>query len=327
LKLLTKQKTPIMKYIFASLLFCIFHSAHTQQVEISGHLAERVFLNEADQSENFYVALAPSIKIKGLLVILPGYGTYPGGFLKETDLPAKARENGYLVIIPYLVKNSFYTDSLSQTRLGALITKVIQKYSVPENKFIIGGHSAGGNGALLYAEAAYQQKKKDLVRPQMVFGVDPPLDMARLYHTFEYIKKINFSKTAVKEAEYFLDWYKRELHGTPEQEPAAYEKISSFSRTTADGGKIKYLSAIPVRLYCDPDIQWYIENRAMPYEHLNMADLSACIVQLRISGNKKAELVTNLGKGYFAGGVRHPHGFTSLDSTEFLLWVNAYLDN
>lgn len=313
-----------MKYVFASVICLVSFIGFTQQVEISGQLAEQVFLNEADTDENYYVALAPGREIKGLLVIIPGYGTDPGGFLKETDLPSKAREDGYLVVIPYLDKNSFYSDSLSQARLAIMIQSIIKKYHVPENKFILGGHSAGGNGALIYAETSFQDKQKKLIRPQMVFGVDPPLDIARLYNSFEYIKKINYYKSAVKEAEYFLDRFRRELGGTPAEKPEAYEKISSFSRA-ADGGKIEYLRSIPVRLYCDPDIQWYIENRGVPYEHLNLADLSACIVQLRASGNKKAELITNLGKGYFAGGERHPHGFTSLDSTEFLKWVNAHL--
>jgi hypothetical protein len=313
----------MLKYMFASLLCLVFSPGLTQQVEISGQLAERVFLGD-DQDENFYIALTPRKQIKGLLIILPGFGTYPGGFLKETDLPSKAREDGYLVAIPYLAKDSFYSDSLSQARLALMIRSIIKKYQVPENKFILGGHSAGGNGAMLYAEAAFQDKEKKLLRPQMVFGVDPPLDIARLYNSFEYIKRINYNKAAVKEAEYFLNRLTREHGGTPAQNPAAYEKISSFSRA-ADGGKIKYLKSIPVRLYCDPDIQWYIENHGVPYEHLNLADLSACIVQLRALGNKKAELITNLGKGYFANGERHPHGFTSLDTTDFLQWINRYL--
>lgn len=56
-----------------------------------------------------------------------------------------------------------------------------------------------------------------------------------------------------------------------------------------------------------------------------MADLSALIVQLKLLGNKDAELITSLGKGYFADGRRHPHAFSQLDSDEFLEWVNKMI--
>jgi hypothetical protein len=170
------------------------------------------------------------------------------------------------------------------------------------------------------------QNNAELIKPDLLFAVDPPLDMKRLWRTFEYIEKMNFSDVSVNEAKYFLKVFKEEHGGTPTENPKAYEKISSFYRDSGSNGKIKYLKTVPVRLYCDPDIQWYIENRRMPYEHLNAADLSACIVQLKLLGNENAELVTNIGKGYFAGGRRHPHGFTSLDADEFLLWAKKMLE-
>ena len=37
-------------------------------------------------------------------------------------------------------------------------------------------------------------------------------------------------------------------------------------------------------------------------------------------------LITNIGKGYFPDGRRHPHAFSQLDSDEFLIWVDKYLN-
>jgi hypothetical protein len=54
---------------------------------------------------------------------------------------------------------------------------------------------------------------------------------------------------------------------------------------------------------------------------MNLFDLTGMIVQLKLQGNTKAELVTALGKGYFADGRRHPHAFSILDADEFMLWV------
>src|SRR6187402_1270561 len=134
-------------------------------------------------------------------------------------------------------------------------------------------------------------------------------------------KKINFSEVVVNEATFFINRFEQTLGGTPLQRPAAYGKISSYYRDAAEGGKVKFLATIPVRLYCDPDVNLYIENRRTPIEQTNLSDLSACIVQLKLLGNTNAELVTNLGKGFFAGGRRHPHAFSQVDAEELLKWA------
>jgi hypothetical protein len=60
-------------------------------VDIFGQDVERVFRTK-DSTQNFYLALEPEIKIKGLLVILPGFGGPPREVLEESDLPGKARK-------------------------------------------------------------------------------------------------------------------------------------------------------------------------------------------------------------------------------------------
>jgi len=304
--------------IFIAVSICTF-----AQTMIHGHEAEIVF-RTTDQTQNFYLALAPKQAPKGLLVILPGFGGPPQSVLKETGLPAKARTNGYVVVIPYLATDTHCSDQVSQQRLRTLIPELLVKYKVPADSFIIGGHSIGGNGALLYAESAYKDNVT-AIRPNLVFAVDPPLDMKRLWTSFAYIRKVNFYAGAVGEAEYFMDRFEKELGGTPAQKPAAYEAISSFTMDAVDGGNAKYLKSVPVRLYCDPDVNWYIENRRTPVEYTNLCDLSACVVQLKLLGNDSAELVTNLGKGYFADGRRHPHAFSQLDSDEFVKWAEKML--
>ena len=313
-----------MRTIFTIILFTISFCSFGQRVTLFGQDVERVF-RANDSTQNLYLALAPKTSIKGLLVILPGFGGGPSDVLQETDLPAKARTAGYVVIIPYLAVMTNTSDSISQSRLATLIPEVIKEYKVPNNNFIIGGHSIGGNGALLYAENAFKINNEKVIKPNLVFGVDPPLDMKHLWESFMYFKKVNFNKTAVDEADYFLKRFEEELGGNPFEKSEAYEKISSFYRDAQDGGNAKFLKSIPVRLYCDPDINWYIENRRMPIERTNLADMTACIVQMRLLGNDQAELITNTGKGYFPDGRRHPHAFSQLDSDEFLKWVDKKL--
>lgn len=278
-----------------------------------------------DSLANYYLALHPVAKPKGLFVVLPGFSTLPEAVLTETDLPTTAQRDGYLVVIPYLNVNTFYTDTVSQERLKSLLWDVIREFEISPGKVILGGHSAGGNGALLYAERAVADKHWDAVVPKAVFGVDPPLDMKRLWNSFKWTEQIKTDPSVPTEGSYFMARFRADLGGSPEEFPAEYQKISSYYRDAPDGGNVRHLRKIPVRLYCDPDVNWYIEQRNLPIELANLSDLSACIVQLRLLGNDQAELIVNPGKGFRPDGTRHPHAFSQLDAGEFLRWTNNLL--
>jgi hypothetical protein len=322
-----KKFTNLMtKPIFFLPILFFSQFSFAQKTKILGEEVEYIYRYKKDTTQNFYLALTPSANTKGLLLIIPGGFTLPKDFLNETDLPFKARKNGFVVVIPFLAKETFYLDSVSQNRLETLIPEVIKKYNTPANKFIIGGHSIGGHAALFYTEKSYQLNRADFVKPNLVFAVDPPLDMKRFWISHTYFKQLNPPVAIKFESEYILNKFSKEIGGSPFELPKRYEEISSFYREAKDGGNAKYLGTVPIRLYCDPDINWFIENWRAPYETLNLSDLAACIVQLKILGNANAELITNLGKGYFPGGRRHPHAFSQLNVDEFITWINRMLE-
>jgi pimeloyl-ACP methyl ester carboxylesterase len=309
---------PAMKYIITFILTTSFFTIFAQKREV-------VYRTKGDTTQNYYLALTPGISSKGLLVILPGFGTSPNEVLLETKLPQTAVENGYTVIIPLLV-NYDQEDTLNiyEKRLETLIPEVLEKYKVPQNKFIIGGHSLGGQQALYYGEQAFKKNDTGIVKPNLVFGVDPPLDMKRLYDNYVRSMKIDPSKAQGSEAEFIINRFNHIYGGSPHQKPKAYANASAYYRDAVDGGNAKYLRSVPVRLYSDPDVSWFITERNTPIEWTNLADITSCIVQLKVLGNKNAEYISCLGKG-FQNGKRHPHGFSMLDADEFILWANKML--
>jgi hypothetical protein len=80
--------------------------------------------------------------------------------------------------------------------------------------------------------------------------------------------------------------------------------------------------SMPVLLYTDPDINWFITQRNGPAEWMNLADIAACIVQLRLLGNKNAAYISCLGKSILPTGERYPHAFSMLDAAEFIIWAD-----
>ncbi|MBK7433580.1 MAG: hypothetical protein IPI66_06555 [Chitinophagaceae bacterium] len=291
--------------------------------------AELVYRSKTDSSQNYYKILLPEGVSKGLLVILGGFCTTPEEVMLETKLPLVASKAGYTVLMPYLINDcdSIDTKNIHHAELAKLILEVMNKYPVPENKFILGGQSLGGHRALYYAEQAFKANKDQMIRPNGVFGVDPPLNMKRLWYSFARGVKANFSEVSVGEGTEMMRRFRIMYGGSPEQKPKKYEEASSFFPDAADGGNARYLKNIPVRLYCDPDINWIIENRRGSYETMNATDLSGCISQLKLLGNRQAEFVNCLGKGFKPDGSRHPHYFSMLDPEEFVSWADKILNN
>lgn len=295
----------------------------------SAQRTEIVYRSGADTVQNYYKVLLPAMESKGLLLIIGGFCTTPDEVMQETKLPETAVRAGYTVVLPYLVDDCSTIDSrnLYQSRLEKLIPELLKKYSIPTDKFIIGGQSLGGHRALFYTEQAYKINNDLLIKPNAVFAVDPPLNMKRLWNSFVYGVRINFSEVSVGEGKEMLRRFNIMYGGSPSQNPKKYEQASSFYPEAPGGGNAKYLKTVPVRLYCDPDINWTIENRRGTYETMNATDLAGCISQLKLLGNTNAELVNCLGKGHKPDGSRHPHYFSMLDPDEFIAWASKMLGN
>jgi hypothetical protein len=308
-----------MRLILLSLTFFFSVNLLAQKIDT-------VYIEKNGVLESFYFALIPEQPSRGLLVVLGGF-SYPQETFTETNLPTKACAAGYTVLLPFLYRaDTVDRNNVFQIRLELLIPEVIKKYNIPKNKFIIGGQSWAGHQAMLYAEKAFNPNYKPIVKPNAVFGVDPPLDLKRLYNGYVRAMAIDTAKKKNAEAVMITTLFKNQFGGSPLQKPKAYEMASSFYRDAKDGGNAKYLTTIPVRLYSDPDINWFITQRNGPIEWMNLADISACIVQLRLLGNKNAEYISCLGKGFLPNGERHPHSFSMLDAEEFIIWADKVLD-
>jgi len=205
-------------------------------------------------------------------------------------------------------------------RIDSLVREVINSYHLPKNKWVIGGMSVEGTGAIRYVQYRQQKHANDGLNPAGVFGIDPPLDYERLWHESEDGVKRNFSPNAVAEGNFLMAFFKEKFGGSPHDKPDAYRAASPFSYSAGDGGNARWLNNIPIKIYVEPNINWWIENRRKDFYDLNAADQAALINQLKLNGNKDAELKTSYNKGIAPDGSYHPHSWSILDEKELLKW-------
>ncbi|MCA6364330.1 MAG: alpha/beta hydrolase [Bacteroidetes bacterium] len=280
--------------------------------------SEKIYLNKADSTRNCYTAITPPKQPwKGLLVLLPGFGEDAERVMQQTNLPKTAARNGLLTVIPTLQDGplSFTTDSISQLTLQTIIDHVHSKYKIAGLPFYIGGYSMGGSAAIMYAENASK-------KPAAVFALDPPLDFEHFYNAAVRDIRISVNRAPHSESQYMIDRLKAITGGTPADTLSAYRKISPYSFTDTTQTAIKKLVHVPVRIYAEADVRWWLDERGFDLTNTNITECSAMINELQRLGNTKAELVVTVNKGYRKpGNIRHPHSWSIADSNELVKWL------
>lgn len=205
--------------------------------------------------------------------------------------------------------------------LNTTFKKAISKYQAPKDKIVIGGFSLGGMNAIRYVEISKENPDLTSIQPIAVYGIDPPLDWARIYYSFQRTKELNFSEVAVNEATDYLAKLDEQFGGSPEKVPNIYTKHSMYSKSVKEGGNAGFLIDTPIRIYSDPDIDWHLKEKQTDFYDINALDQTAMINELRILGNENAEFINALGKGYRLNGMRHPHSWSIAEPNELMDWI------
>ena len=123
------------------------------------------------------------------------------------------------------------------------------------------------------------------------------------------------------EIQYMLKRSVKEFGGTPSDNLANYHKMSPYSFSDTTQYAIKPLINLPIRLYTEPDIVWWL-NDGVDYSGMNAFDLAAMTNELKRMGNTKIELITTNNKGRRKpGNKRHPHSWSIVDSTDLVNWL------
>jgi hypothetical protein len=284
-----------------------------------------IFVNDGDSKALFYFALVPKDSIKGTLILLPSTYEKPEEvFNNNIKLNELASDNHLLIIIPSINYNPCL-NAVSLNFLNTAFSDMLKKYNPPQDKIIIGGFSLGGMNALRYSEMALENNSTTVIKPKAVYAVDPPLDYAQAYYTALRLIEKNFSEISVNEAKSGIEKANSQFGGTPDKFPEIYVQYSPYSRSEKNGGNAALLKNIPVRIYCDPDINWWMKNRRMDYYDMNALNQTAMINQLNILGNDKAEFINALGKGYRIDGTRHPHSWSIVDADDCINWIKKCL--
>jgi hypothetical protein len=277
---------------------------------------------------NCYKLYRPEGDPRGLVVLLPGFGDTVE-FFDQFDFPKIMQGRGYLVAAFSMAGYINWEKDIKT--LHAIISELVKKHNIPPDSLAIGGFSAGGTGAIRYAEYCVEQPCSGATRAAAAFSVDGPLDFERWY------------QCSVRKAErqpgdpgggMIHKMLSSTFGGSPVEKRAAYVKAAPLTVSEPNGGNARLLKGTPVRAYSEPDIAWTIENWSSDYYCLNAVDQAALVLELKFLGNKNAELITTSGRGYraefipetgkYRKGGRSPHSWLIVDERNLAEWIERH---
>lgn len=279
---------------------------------------ETVSLDKNDPAKSCYTIIYPDVlPWKGCLFLIPGFGENAERVLLQTNLPLEAAKSGLLTIIPSLQDGvlSFGVDSVSQQTLQKIVDDVAAKQKISSLNFFIGGFSIGGSTAIKFAENAK-------IKPKAVFAIDPPLDFERFYRSAYRDLRLTTDGNENQENVYMGVRIMEIMGGTPETALANYYAVSPYSFTDESQTAVKKLIHVPLRIYSEPDIAWWMKERNADLTSMNITDCSAMINELNRLGNQQAVLITTQNKGFRKpDNRRHPHSWSIVDNPELIQWL------
>ena len=257
---------------------------------------------------------------QGLLVLLPGLGEPARDVFCATSLAQEAAQRGFMVLVVE-INDHICLDSADIRLLDEVVGQVVRQRRELADRLVLGGFSAGGQLVFAYAEVLVRDSTQRPWHLRGVLGVDPPLDLIMHWQRAEY-------HLAKQDCPAFRPYDQRtiqqltsELGGSPAQLPGVYLVRSAFVRTDSAGGNARWLQALPVRLYAEPDLAfWQATCPSQQLEDQNAYGAAALIARLRRLGNTRAQYIQTTGKD-FVGRHRKPHSWSIVDTPDCAKWL------
>ena len=254
---------------------------------------------------------------KATLVLFPCFPCDIENTKNEFPIIEEANKKGVSVILMNYNFKLYLKDSELQN-LSKHFNSIFENNKLSTDNVYIGGFSGGGNVTLLLSN--YLIKERNSIQPKGVFIVDSPIDLLGLYKVAEKNIISNFSSESVQEANWIIDTFNSEF-GNPKDSISLYKKLSPYTLETNTISNLENLKNLKIRLYTEPDFDWWLQNRKNQKDEINSYFIEQLYNDLKIEGFQKIELINTKNKGYRADGTRHPHSWAIVDKENLLNWV------
>ena len=130
----------------------------------------------------------------------------------------------------------------------------------------------------------------------------------------------NFSEQRKAEPKWIVNHF-QDSFGSDADLLRNIQRVSPFT-FESNTNSVSRLKEIKMRMYSEPDAEWWKENRQTDFESTNAFTIREIAKQLKINEWSNLELIETRNKGYRANGERHPHSWSIVNVPELIDWMN-----
>lgn len=270
------------------------------------------------ETENYELIL-PTIQQEGVLILFPGYPETPVQIKNEFKIIQPALNKGIAVVLMKF-NQRLWLNTSEKFRLASTINQLFNDHNLESKRVYIGGFSSGGNISLLLSN--HLAETENIIQPHGIFIIDSPVDLLGQYEISKRNIQRNFSAISVQESNRTVNRFETNL-GNPEAGIENYEAYAPYTHKTSNIQNLAHLNNVKIRLYTEPDIQWWQENRQNEWEDMNAFFIKNLAETLTKKYGDNVEYIATENRGYRANGQRHPHSWAIVEVENLLQWILA----
>jgi hypothetical protein len=278
-------------------------------------------------NEKGYSLITPASGIKGTIISLEDDRINLQDTSAKNIFYKQANEAGfaYLHISTGIPVDLFFNEKSLQF-IETTLNKVFKENILPQKNIFLLGIMTSGHRALKYIE--YCQKNNSAFKSEITGVVlcESALDWVRQW--YEGQKQVRDSLTEVGHFEGKLVTYLFEKH--LKCNPITnMDKMVKFSPYSYFDTKMKHIQSyknLAVRAYTFADIDYWFSAPGKGVYDSNYPDMSGIINELKLAGNKKAELVVFQKENKTGLHAKQSSTWSMVDKKELLEWITKQIN-
>lgn len=242
--------------------------------------------------KGYTLILPDSAPVKGVLISLDEREFESAKMQPQSLMHPQANEKGFAVLyVSTGIPLDLFFNKTSILFVDTLLKSVFTTHKLANKNIIFIGNMTSGHRALKYIE--FCKTEKSTFNPD-IKGValsEVALDWVRQW--FECQKQVRDHLNDVQLFEGKLITYLFSTHfkNTPVTELEPYFQFSSYSYFDTSMRHIRYFKDIPVRAYSFAPVNYWFSATGKGVYDCNFPDMVGIINELKLAGNKKAELI------------------------------------
>lgn len=272
--------------------------------------------------ERGFSLFLPASGIKGTIISLEDSKINLADSSSGAMLHKEATENGfaYLHISTGIPVDLFFTEK-SLKFADSLLTKIFRENKLPDKNIFLLGVMTSGHRALKYVEYAIKRNSKFYPLIKGAVLCESALDWVRQWYEGQKQVRDHLTEVGFFEGNLVTYLFKQNLKCTPVSCMEKYVEFSPYSYFDTKMRRIQPYKHLPVRAYTFADTEYWFSAPGKGVYDSNYPDMSGIINELKLAGNKIAELRVFQKENTSGQHTKQSSTWKMVDKKELMEWI------